>query len=706
MELYGILTKIKKKNLKTGYTEAVIRNQSTVYYVCGIIPNYPLKSPLKITCEEKKDGEKIIYTVHKVSLFAYEKESLIPFLCSFSSAYGIGKKEAQKLSDLSVDEFFHYIKTCEDLNALCSQREYRFLLQILQYLAFEDFYQYILSIDGNYHQAEQIFRKHGRDSERVIQNNPYVLLAANYPIEKCDQVALSSGMKSFDKKRLCAVVRHALALSQSNGNTRTSFHELCQIIRREDKKAGIYRTHPLFIAETLLSESFYVEKSDDIYIYIKEDYIYECTIASNLKRLKETARPYENNVLTAEDIEDVCEIKYSSEQKETFSIMNESGVKIITGGPGTGKTTLLNGLLLKYKEENPQNEIILCSPTGCAARRMQESTGMPACTIHQILKIRPFDARNEIRGEKLTADCVIVDESSMLDTFITARLLSSIKNGALLIFLGDIDQIESVGPGRILKDMIESGYVPVYRLIKNYRQGDNNPIVDNAINVCEGNAKLFTTEKFSIERYQSADEIIKALEDKSHIYKEENTSINEFKIFTPSKNRKFSTSTANLNRIIQNKYIKKDCDSIMYGANEFYVGDKVIFTKNNYKTGYYNGEEGIITHIHKKNDGFYLIVKADNDTVRVELTNMDDLDLAYAITAHKSQGSECKHAIIVIPKEPKSLLRRQLLYVEITRAKESVLIMSEKRAMEEAISTKHEIRRNTGLQDKLKKIGK
>ncbi len=697
--LCGILTKIKRRNYKTGYVEAVLRNGAQIFCVSGIMPNYPVKTPLKIDCIEETADGKVSYYIKNVRMYSESDSDLIPFLCSFSPAFGIGKKEAQKICSHKEGEFFSYLKNLTDYKPY-SGKEKRILAHIKEYLHFEDFYEYVRSIEGNYHTANMIFRVHGRYSEQKCRENPYILLTADYPFEMCDKLSSEYGIPSFDKQRVSSVINYALCLSQGNGNTRISFHELCSIIQREENRAKKHHTHPLFIAEAVQNGNYHIEyKEDEVFIYLLEDYINENTIAQNVIRLEKTAVSLGNNMLTVEEVESDCKIAYSKEQKDTFSVLDRSGVKVITGGPGTGKTTLLNGLLHKYKEEHPFFEIVLCSPTGCAARRMQESTGMPAYTIHQLLKIRPFDAKNEIKGAKITADCIIVDECSMIDTFIAARLFSSIKNGALVILLGDIDQIESVGSGRVLKDLIESGFIQVYELKTNYRQGNDNPIIDNAISVSEGNTKLFTTDRFQILRFPSQEAIVEDLKERIPSLLNNNS---DCKIFTPSKKRKFAASTSNINKQVQEILKKDDTDSIFYGSNEYHVKDKVIFTRNNHKLGYYNGEEGIITHIHRGTDRIYLVVATDDDTIQVDLSNLDDLDLAYAITAHKSQGSECDHAVIIVPKEPKSLLRRQLLYVEITRAKQNVTILSEKNALEEAISKKHEVIRYTGLKEKLK----
>ena len=390
-----------------------------------------------------------------------------------------------------------------------------------------------------------------------------------------------------------------------------------------------------------------------------------------------------------------CAVRYSTDQKNAFRLMEKSGIKIVTGGPGTGKTTLLKGILYKYHMDYPNASVALCAPTGCAARRMQECTGESACTIHKLLKVRPFEDILDSSSEKLDADLVVVDESSMIDTVIMARLLMTIKNGAMVVFLGDKDQLPSVSAGNVFGDILSSGIVETYYLNSVFRQDARSLIVANSNMLINGSCNLKTGESFHIHYLEKEDDIInKTME---IVKKCKKSGISNYKIYTPSKNKKFKSGTIQINKLVEDIVRPKDSETITYGAYTFSVGDTVLFNRNNYEKGYFNGQEGIIRDIQKHTGMIHMTIEADEDRIYLTGQELQDIELAYAITAHKSQSGECDNAIILVPKEPHSLLKKQLLYVEITRARKCVIMLCEKDALKEAAGYKGQIVRRTGL---------
>ena len=286
----------------------------------------------------------------------------------------------------------------------------------------------------------------------------------------------------------------------------------------------------------------------------------------------------------------------------------------------------------------------------------------------------------------------------MIDTELMSRLLAAVPNNTLVIMLGDSDQLPSVAPGDVLRDMINSGLFEFYKLTEIFRQAEDSSIINNSHKVINGDSRLIEDNSFKIIRFESEDEIAEYL--KLCVPKMYKANI-EFKMFTPSRHKKFKTSTTMLNKISQNIIHEPKENDIYFGNNRFTEGDNVVFIRNNYEVGYYNGQEGVITNIQKNNGIYFISILSDEGTITITDDYIDDLDLGYAITAHKSQGGECKNALIVVPMEPKSLLKRQLLYVEITRARKNVVILSEKDAYKTAISNYGEFLRKTGLKNRL-----
>jgi exodeoxyribonuclease V alpha subunit len=443
-----------------------------------------------------------------------------------------------------------------------------------------------------------------------------------------------------------------------------------------------------------------LEETDGmVYVYTKSDYENEVNIVNDIKRLASSAKKLKS-LTPIDEAEDYCGVRYSQEQINTFDALETTGLKIITGGPGTGKTTLLNGFLWKYERDNPDSSILLCAPTGRAAMRMRESTGRDAFTVHKALGIRPFESKSFAPDtKKLDADCVVVDECSMLDEEIFCRLMGAVKNGALVLLLGDKDQLPSIGAGNVLSDLLQSGKIETYALTHIFRQ-NNSLIIENSRRISRGDVDIKQGSRFLIKRFQTEDDMVNYAANVGKNCK--SRGVGDVKFFTPSRNRKFLSGTVNMNGRLQDM-MNRSGKSVTYGCYTYYVGDKVVFNANDYEKGYYNGQEGIVTDIQEHNNMQYITIETDDGHINLTGTDMEDIELGYIMTAHKSQGSECKNAVVLIPLHPASLLKRQLLYVEVTRAKECVMILSERDALEQAISCKYEYERSTGLKEKLKK---
>ena len=445
------------------------------------------------------------------------------------------------------------------------------------------------------------------------------------------------------------------------------------------------------------------------WVYLSEYFETEKNIASRLLSLEqaENIKKFDN---IEKQIKKVSSIKLSEKQKEAIEKINENNVLIITGGPGTGKTTIIKTIIELYKTEG--KKVVLCAPTGRAAKRMTEATGEEAKTLHRLLEIGKFSDEKptpDIEVTPIDGDIIIIDEVSMVDMFLMNYVLKAIYKGSKLILVGDMDQLPSVGPGSVLKDMIESKRIPYITLNKIFRQAAKSKIIVNAHKVNDGinffdeiNEEEDTLDDFDFLPEQNQKEVQEMILD---MYSKDT------QIITPTKKGDLGTKT--LNKLLQEKYNPYEDYKAekKFGDTIFREGDKVMQTKNNYDitwirgleigSGIFNGEMGQIVEIDN-NEG-KIKIKFDDDKIAIyEIQDLEQIEHSYAITVHKSQGSEFNEVVFPIMQVAPMLLTRNLLYTGMTRAKNRLVIIGNKKAVEYMISNATTKKRNTGLKYKLK----
>ena len=571
--------------------------------------------------------------------------------------------------------------------------------------------------------AIKLYDEYGSQIKSIILNNPYKLAREVNGIgfKRADEIAAKTGVKLDSEFRIQCGIIHCLKEASTDGHTYLPREEL---IRSAYELLGVCESDIERQLDELKIERQLIEvKSEDrLNIYLSEYYQIEKNCAVKLLTLTRYSDRISASELDREikSIESELDIELHDLQREAVIKALSEGLFILTGGPGTGKTTTIKSIISGLERRNLR--FVLAAPTGRAAKRMSETTGYEASTIHRLLSIKHnpeerADAYFEMNEDNpLDVDAVIIDEASMVDIFLFNSLLKAISPGCKLIIVGDSNQLPSVGPGQVLKDMLDSGVCPNVELKYIFRQSNESHIVTYAHMINNGEQIDFTTkyEDFFLLKRDNYEEIRQAL-----LYliceklpKHFNTNPMQIQVLTPMK--KGALGVWELNRILQ-EYINPPSDKkveLEYGENIFRVGDKVMQTKNNYDMewdimstygisaqrgkGVFNGDIGIIDHINKPSR-LIKITFDDGREAEYSYETLEELELAYAITIHKSQGSEYPVVIMPLLGGPRSLLYRNLLYTGVTRAKDCVVILGSENTVKEMIRCENENRRYTGL---------
>ena len=571
--------------------------------------------------------------------------------------------------------------------------------------------------------AIKLYDEYGSQIKSIILNNPYKLAREVNGIgfKRADEIAAKTGVKLDSEFRIQCGIIHCLKEASTDGHTYLPREEL---IRSAYELLGVCESDIERQLDELKIERQLIEvKSEDrLNIYLSEYYQIEKNCAVKLLTLTRYSDKISASELDREikSIESELDIELHDLQREAVIKALSEGLFILTGGPGTGKTTTIKSIISGLERRNLR--FVLAAPTGRAAKRMSETTGYEASTIHRLLSIKHnpeerADAYFEMNEDNpLDVDAVIIDEASMVDIFLFNSLLKAISPGCKLIIVGDSNQLPSVGPGQVLKDMLDSGVCPNVELKYIFRQSNESHIVTYAHMINNGEQIDFTTkyEDFFLLKRDNYEEIRQAL-----LYliceklpKHFNTSPMQIQVLTPMK--KGALGVWELNRILQ-ECINPPSDKkveLEYGENIFRVGDKVMQTKNNYDMewdimstygisaqrgkGVFNGDIGIIDHINKPSR-LIGITFDDGREAEYSYETLEELELAYAITIHKSQGSEYPVVIMPLLGGPRSLLYRNLLYTGVTRAKDCVVILGSENTVKEMIRCENENRRYTGL---------
>lgn len=708
----GLYEKTLYRNEKTGYTVFSLsvkrgtehRSMYGTINCVATIPVYTKGMPLEVygAWETKKHG--ITFITTSVKEYINDKEISISYL-STNLCKGIGKSTATAIVETYGPDIFELIQKdnavdlLKKIKNITEEKAINLIISIRNTISQRQLFEYISKFGGSYTSSIKIAEEYGYLSIQTLKNNPYKIgKFGGLSFEMCDSIAKECGFNHLSSQRIEALIYEALDQLTSSGNTYTTQQELNNIIKKIIKNSAFHNKISPVIVLTYLTKmkGIIIERTynKENKIYPKRLWLAEKNSITEINRLNNHSNlPFNDYVVNY--AERICNIKYGNLQKEVFNAIKTTGIKIITGGPGTGKTTTIKGIIAAYKKLNPLSKVVLCAPTGRAAQRLKESTGYEAFTVHKLLEYRPFgrEVSHKDSTNPIDADFIIVDEFSMIDIEIFSILLNAIKNNALVFLVGDKDQLPSVGPGNVMSDLINSKKIDLYKLDTVFRQGEGSNIIINAQKIREGDFNLINDpHDFEIIK---VDDSLKIMEKLDEIIINANET-DPFYMQVLTSTKKNEVGTVELNQDLQD-LLNSSNQKMVYGNMTFKKGDKIIMTQNNYESGYYNGDIGIIKDID--DDGITLDI--NNDIIYLKRKNFEDISLAYAITIHKSQGSEFPVVIIILPKNPSNMLQRNLIFTAITRAREKVIIITEEDALVTSILRTNIMKRNTGLLSKI-----
>lgn len=544
--------------------------------------------------------------------------------------------------------------------------------------------------------AQKIYKAYGDESIAKVKENPYRLAKEIFGIgfKMADAIAIKLGFALYSPQRIEAGIEFVLWELSNEGHTCYPKSELLPLAHQilEVEIPSIEKE-----IEALLQKELLVEREH--LLWLKPFIAYEQAIAKDLLRLvhsPQAIRPIDA-AKAAEWVEEKLKVSFAEQQKKAVIQALTDKVHIITGGPGTGKSTITNAIL--RVSEKLTSSILLAAPTGRAAKRLSQITHRKAFTIHALLEM-DFSSGGFKRGKEnpLSCDLLIVDEASMIDTRLFFSLLKAIPSHARLLLVGDVDQLPSVGPGTVLRDLIDSKTLPVTRLTEIFRQAKGSRIITNAHRINQGEfPSLEAAEKsdfhfMEAETPEAIQQIILELVSKEIPKRWRFDRIEEIQVLSPM--RKGVIGAEMLNEALQN-LLNPHPKPLLRAGRRFHPNDKVMQIRNNYDKNVYNGDIGRIVHIDLVEQ--QVVVNFDENSVEYDFSELDELSLCYATSIHKYQGSECPCIVIPIHTSHFKLLHRNLLYTGVTRGKRQVYLVGTKKAVAIAVQNDQVKKRYTGL---------
>ena len=531
--------------------------------------------------------------------------------------------------------------------------------------------------------ATKIFKQYGSLSIQTVTENPYRLADELYGVgfKTADDIASKLGFEHERYERLRSGILYSMNKFSEAGHCYTVITDLVKVAVELLEVQGTLITDAI---DTMLENKDLIREDDAIYLPMY--YYSEVGVARRLHEIMNASG------WSYFDYDDIDTNYYDDTQVEAIEAALNEKILVITGGPGTGKSTTTLGIVRAYREAGAK--VLLAAPTGRAAKRLSEVTHMRAKTIHRLLEMRPPDGFQRDEHNQLNGDVLIVDECSMVDLLLTYSLLKAVPDHMTVILVGDVDQLPSVGAGKVLADIIESGTVPVIRLEKIFRQAQRSSIVTSAHKINNGEMPYLTDHDSDFLFIESENPAEKIVEICREILPDQGIKPVDIQVLTPM--RRGDTGANALNLLLQEAL---NPDGARIAGINFRLGDRVMQVRNNYEKSVFNGDIGIVNWV----DSGEVMVQFDDKMIVYDTSELDELVLAYATTIHKAQGSEFPYVIMPIVKAHFIMLQRNLLYTGVTRAKKGLIMVGERKAVYIAVMNNKIVERNTRLVERLRR---
>ena len=740
MEIVGQIEEIIYQNDSNNYTIAVFSLEGTpkdTIVVVGYLPFITIGDSLKLT------GKKVLHQEYGEQFKIETFEKIMPQSAAALEKYlasgtikGIGPATARKIVDRFGEETIQVFKfepmRLSEIKGITKDRAYEIGEEFNEKWEVWQIVSFLENFGIGANNAKKVYDALGINAVEKIEENPYILVDIVYGVNfnSIDKIAMQIGIPLDSDHRIKSGIKYALLIASYNGNTCVEKQNLIHYVKSV-LEVDEERVEENIINLDCCQELHTVEKDGVTWVFLEPLYKAELNISEKLMGLRDFKnlkhiKSFEKEI---KELEKDLDIELSEKQLEALNEVNENNVCIITGGPGTGKTTIIKFVIEAYKAH--KKKVVLCAPTGRAAKRMSETTGEDAKTIHRLLEIGKFeeDKLGSIDQEvtPVDADVLVVDEMSMVDVFLMNYLSKALFLGTKVIFVGDPNQLPSVGPGSILEDLIDSEEFVTVKLNKIFRQAAKSKIIVNSHNVNNGitfiGKKDYEEDSENDFFYINESNQDKMLYQVLSLCKERLKNYGDYEFFrniqvlTPTKKGKMGTKE--LNKSLQ-QALNPKTDEIKeknYGEVIFREGDRVMQIKNNYDiywekgsrdnlrtyesgTGVFNGEIGRIAKLDTE-DRQMEVEFDDGKIAWYAYSELDQLDHAYAITIHKAQGSEFDVVILIVPQASNMLLTRNLLYTGMTRAKKLEIVIGNKNLVDFMINNCDNKKRNTGLKLKL-----
>lgn len=670
----------------------------------GICPDLNNQMPIIVYGKERKDGQ------FDADFLEFDDTSRYNFVQYFKGRRfkKIGESTAGKIYDaihkkMVQNKKIHFadlpeaeVKKVLDKYKVTEETQVKILEQIfaLDYQMF--IYRNLKSDGGTFEDSVTVYQVCGKDGHLCVFGHPYHFVG-KLPFKLLDSIGHTFDRKKDDPQRVLGVLKMVAHKISQNGSTFVSPFEFFDYCHQVESMSGKFEklSDDFWFNEMKKENDYLYLDVDECNIYNKFFYGLEVKIAREIARLSSDPQHFSPAIVSApQELDD--------DQRKALHFVESTGVKIITGGPGSGKTTLIKKIIEAYHNDTPSGYFALVAPTGRAAVRISESSGYPASTLHRLLGFQPFESGDDMfltkydKDNQMPVGLYIVDEMSMVGEELFLKFLEAVPTGSIIILSGDPRQLPSVEPGYVLKDLIDCRELPVQELTHIHRQGNGSKIIENYVKIRNYDSDLVANKTFiygySDKGYDSYYQKLNEFREKYDKTKKGDPYSFQILCFT----RKGPLGTEEVNRyFVNDKKNKKNPE--YFGKSRYAVGDKVMMTRNNYKEKYFNGDIGIIT----KFDDDSIYINFYDGEKRITRGNLPDVEHADAVTVHKSQGSEYDTVVIVIDSKYQMMLYNEIILTAVTRAKKRVIILFTGNGLSKSIENRNGVHRNTGLAEKI-----